>query len=76
MAERVFLDRIEGDRAELVAGPEGRERVSIPARLLPAGVREGAALDLELTPAPEDQTREEVAGLMADLFGKPSAGNA
>lgn len=69
MAERVFLDRIEGDRAELVAGPDGRERVSLPSRLLPPGTREGAALNLELTPAPEDTTRQEVAGLMDDLFG-------
>lgn len=70
MVERVFVDRIEGDRAVLVFGDEGRETGSLPARLLPAGAREGAALDLTLVAAPDDGTREEVQGLMDDLFGE------
>jgi hypothetical protein len=72
MAERVFLDRIEGDVAVLLAGPEGREKLSVPKRLLPEGVREGAALDLTLTAAPDDKTHQEIDGLMSDLFGKSS----
>lgn len=69
MAERVFLDRFEGDIAVLVAGPEGRERLTLPRRLLPEGTREGAALDLTLAPAPDDTTHAEIDQLMGDLFG-------
>jgi hypothetical protein len=68
MPERVFLDRIEGDRAVLLFGPEGKETGTVPARLLPPGTKEGAALDLALTPAPQDITRQQVEGLMDDLF--------
>lgn len=68
MAERVFLDRFEGDMAVLVAGPEGRERLTVPRRLIPEGVREGSPLDLTLAPAAEDSTRDEVDRLMDDLF--------
>ena len=68
MGERVFLDRIEGERAVLLCGAEGREKAEIPVRLLPEGTREGAALDLTLSPAPEDGTRGEVKALMEDLF--------
>jgi hypothetical protein len=67
--ERVYLDRVEGDRAVLLCGPDGRETLSVPARLLPPGTREGAALDLSLTPATEDRTKAEVEDLMGDLFG-------
>jgi len=73
MAERVFLDRIEGDRAVLLFGEEGRETGTIPARFLPSGIREGAALDLTLAPAPDDTTRKEVQSLMDDLFEEPKA---
>ncbi|MFN3651768.1 MAG: DUF3006 domain-containing protein [Armatimonadota bacterium] len=69
MAERVWLDRIEGERAVLLLGEEGRETATIPRRLLPSDAREGMALDLSLAPAPEDETRERVQGLMDDLFG-------
>jgi hypothetical protein len=72
MAERVFLDRIEGEVAVLLAGSEGREKLSLPKRLLPEGVRQGAALDLTLAPAPDDTTHQEIDGLMDDLFGKKS----
>lgn len=67
--ERVYLDRVEGDRAVLLCGPDGRETMSVPARLLPPGTREGAALDLSLTAAREDRTKAEVEDLMGDLFG-------
>lgn len=67
--ERVYLDRIEGDRAVLLCGKDGREKLSVPARLLPAGSQEGDALDLALTAAPEDHTKEAVQDLMGELFG-------
>jgi hypothetical protein len=67
--ERVYVDRIEGDRAVLLCGKEGREKLSIPARLLPSGTKEGAALDLALTAAPEDDTQAAVQDLMGELFG-------
>ena len=70
MPERVFIDRIEGERAVLQAGPDGRETVTLPVRLLPDGAREGAALDLTLAPAPEDTTKADVQSLMDDLFEK------
>ena len=68
MSERVFLDRIEGDRAVLLFGEEGRETGTIPARLLPPGAREGDAFDLTLILAPQDSTRGEVQNLLDDLF--------
>ncbi len=68
MTERVYVDRIEGDRAVLLFGPEGRETGTIPARLLPPGAREGAALDLSLTLATSDPTRQEVRRLMGEVF--------
>jgi hypothetical protein len=70
MAERVYVDRIEGDRAVLLFGDEGRESGSVPAWLLPPGTREGAALDLLLTPAANDRKRREVEELLEDLFGE------
>lgn len=73
MAERVYLDRIEEGRAVLLAGPEGREKISLPARLLPPNTKEGAALDLTLAPAPHDTTRAEVKSLMDDLFAEDSS---
>ncbi len=68
MSERAYVDRIEGDRVVLVLGLEGRETASIPARLLPPGIREGAAVDLSLVLAPDDGNRQEVRSLMDDLF--------
>jgi hypothetical protein len=70
MPFRVHIDRIEAECVVLVAAPEGRETVTLPARFLPAGAREGDALDLSLEPAPEDPTRAEVAGLLRDVFGR------
>lgn len=72
MSTRVYVDRIEGDRVILVLGPDGRETVSVPARLLPDGVREGAALDLTLVVVPQDAARQEIESLMDDLFSEPS----
>ena len=70
MTERVYVDRIEEGRAVLLAGAEGREKISLPARMLPEGCGEGAALDLSLAPAPEDTTRQKVAGLLEELFAE------
>jgi len=67
--ERVYVDRIEGDQAVLLCGKDGREKLSLPSRLLPSGAREGAALDLALTAAPDDNTKEAVQDLMGELFG-------
>lgn len=69
MPERAHVDRIEGDRAVLLLGSEGRETVSLPSRLLPEGTAEGSALDLTLTPATDTSTRSAIDGLMDDLFG-------
>jgi hypothetical protein len=69
MSERVHLDRIEGKRAVLLAGKEGRETISLPADLLPAGAKEGDAFDLALTPAKDDPVKGEVKELMGELFG-------
>ena len=74
MAERVFLDRIEGDRAMLLFGAEGRETGEIPARLLPPGIQEGAPLDFALSPAPDDTTHQEVGNLVDELFGDQEQG--
>jgi hypothetical protein len=68
MPERVYLDRIEGKKAVLLFGEEGRETGTIPARLLPKGALEGAALDLTLSPVKEDTTKDEVQDLMDDLL--------
>ena len=65
---RVFLDRIEGEKAVLQFGPEGREHLAVPLDWLPAGTKEGAALELSLAPAPEDTTKKEVESLMDSLF--------
>lgn len=45
----LFVDAIEGDKARLMWGVEAFD---VPARLLPAGTREGAWLRLNLSPAP------------------------
>jgi hypothetical protein len=65
---RVFLDRYEGEKAVLQLGPEGRESLVIPRELLPKETKEGAALELSLSPAPEDKTQGEVQSLMDSLF--------
>ena len=44
----LFVDAIEGDKARLMWGVEAFD---VPARLLPAGTREGAWLRLALSPA-------------------------
>ena len=67
MAERVHVDRIEGEVAVLLPATGGG-RVSLPARLLPPGTQEGGALDLSLARAPTDTTGEEVESLIAELF--------
>ncbi|MGV3721450.1 MAG: DUF3006 domain-containing protein [Actinomycetota bacterium] len=72
MSERVYVDRVEGDRAVLVCGAEGAETVSIPARLLPPNTGEGAALDLTLSPAKDDPVKGEVEGLLDELFSDDS----
>jgi hypothetical protein len=64
------VDRIEGDRAVLLLGPEGRETVTLPARLLPAGTREGAALDLAFSRPAQDPAASQIDQLFADLFGR------
>jgi len=71
MAERVHVDRIGETFAVLLLGPEGREQLVVPARLLPPGTREGAALDLTLSPAPDDPARAEARALMEELFPEP-----
>jgi hypothetical protein len=65
MPERVHLDRIEGDRAVLLAG---EEKLTIPSRLLPKGAKEGDAFDLSLTAAKGDPVKGEVENLMGELF--------
>lgn len=65
---RVFIDRIEGEKAVLQFGTEGRESLTIPRDWLPRDTKEGAALELTLSPAPEDTTHAEVQALMDDLF--------
>ena len=70
MSERVHLDRIEGDRAVLLGGKEGRETISLPAALLPKDAKEGDAFDLSLSPAKEDPVKGEVENLMGELFGQ------
>jgi len=72
MSERVYVDRVEGDRAVLTFGPDGMETASIPARLLPPGTHEGAALDLALSPASCDTTRGEIEDLLGELFADNS----
>lgn len=65
---RVFLDRIEGEKAVLQFGPEGRESLTVPREWLPKETKEGAALELSLVPAAEDGTKKEVQSLMDSLF--------
>jgi hypothetical protein len=67
--ERVYVDRIEGDRTVLLCGKDGREKLTVPTRLLPTGTGEGAALDLAFTAAPVDDTKAAVQDLMGELFG-------
>jgi hypothetical protein len=67
--ERVYVDQIAGDRAVLLCGKDGAEKISLPTRLLPAGTREGAALDVTFAAAPEDNTQAAVQDLMGELFG-------
>ncbi|HTE17964.1 MAG TPA: hypothetical protein VK689_06250 [Armatimonadota bacterium] len=68
MAERVHVDQIGGEVAVLLLQSADAGKVTVPARLLPPGTREGAALDLSLTRAPNDTTGEEVESLIAELF--------
>ena len=64
----VTIDRIEGEYAVIV---DGDHQVDIPLAWLPEGVSEGTALQLELTPAPDDEAalRERVAELHRRLRG-------
>lgn len=68
MTHRVYVDRLEDRRAVLVCGAEGNQTISLPRNLLPPDTREGDALDLTFTPAPQDTTRAEIQSLMDDLF--------
>jgi hypothetical protein len=45
----LFVDAIEGERARVLWG---QEAFDMPARLLPAGTREGGWLRISLSPAP------------------------
>jgi len=49
----LFVDAIEADSARLLMGVEA---FNVPARLLPAGAKEGSwvRLSLEIAPAPPD----------------------
>ncbi len=58
----VFLDRIEGDVAVLIADAG---TLKIPARLLPQGAREGTYLKLALEPDPEAQKAAEARAAAA-----------
>lgn len=73
MSERVVLDRIEGDRAVLLAGAEGRETVTMPLRLLPSGTKEGAAFEFSLLPVSNESNRKEIAGALDALFGETAS---
>jgi hypothetical protein len=42
--ETVFLDRIEGDVATLLIGPDGKREENVPRAQLPADAREGQTL--------------------------------
>ena len=68
MAERVHVDRIDGEVAVLLIRSADGGKATIPASLLPPGTREGAALYLSLNRAPNDTTGEEVESLIAELF--------
>ncbi|MBM4365511.1 MAG: DUF3006 domain-containing protein [Deltaproteobacteria bacterium] len=60
----IVVDRIEGDRAVLVAGDES---FSLPVALLPAGTREGDVLALVRDDAATVGRREDAAARLERL---------
>jgi hypothetical protein len=57
---RAFVDRIEGDKAVLLAGDREQHRVILPAEYLPDGAAEGTVLAISLKSEPE-MTAEALA---------------
>lgn len=70
MIIRAVIDRLEGETAVLLLGPE-ETRVNFPLRYLPIA-HEGAVLEFSIEPKPEDETarRKEAEQLLAKLKAK------
>lgn len=65
------VDRIEGDRAILDAGPHGM--IEVPAALLPAGAGEGSVLCLALLPEARQAALSDAEARLARLKARSPA---
>jgi hypothetical protein len=67
------IDRVEEGIAVLVPQDEPRQRITVPAILLPTGSREGDVLTLTIDrdPAATAAAMERVSGLIEKLTKKP-----
>ena len=69
-AARIVVDRIEGDRAVLDLGSE---RVDLPLSALPAGLKEGDRLSIQVEAAPTLSAAEaRIARLRARARNNPT----
>jgi len=68
---RIFLDRIEGEVAVLLLGDAEQDRIEIPLKYLPRGLREGIVLTGAFTVEEEETeaARSRVQALIDELTG-------
>jgi hypothetical protein len=64
----MVVDRIEDDRAALVLSDDEKEKLSLPIKVLPNGVKSGD--HLEVTFKIDRKRTEEVAAEVEDLLEK------
>ena len=64
----VVVDRIEDDRAALVLSDDEKEKLSLPIKVLPDGVKSGD--HLEVTFKIDRKRTQEVAAEVEDLLEK------
>lgn len=69
----LFVDRVEGGAAVLLAEAPGDGQITLPALSLPPGVREGDYLRVRLAPdeAKRTHVRGEIERLMQELGDNP-----
>jgi hypothetical protein len=69
---KATIDRIEGEKAVLLMGEEGRVKVDMPLVILPNGCKEGDILDITIIKDEETtrETKERVSALMEKLKKK------
>ena len=70
---RAFVDRIEEGLATLLLGEDESVAVNLPVAWLPAGVREGMVLQVDLRPdlAATEAAKAETQSLLDSLGNQP-----